>query len=212
MGKYALGNPKNNWSDRFWDVKDGDLVHVAWQDMYEDNEIERQTKECRIYEVVKKWTELLDSEWVHWRLRDLQTGEERYARLNADWDNHRGYARKLTPEEVEMARKDPAVQLPEAEGPPHSLKIDYKVPFDTQGGKYPRPAKPRPFHDPEAGKTYRMLNFREGEYMYDVVVQGIELWGTGKPRAVAYKRVGSDTVERRTVEYFKFNFHVQRDA
>lgn len=216
MGKYALGNPKNNWSDRFWDVKPGDHVLVHWQSNEED-EVARTTERVAVYEVLEKKVVYTCSEGVEWKLRDVRTGEEMassfhargIANLNDRWDNHRAYSRKLKAGELERFLAGEVLEAPPQKA--FDPRVDYKHQFDTQGGKYPKPAKPRRFVDPEAGAKYRMMNHREGEYRYDVIVQGIELWGVGNPKAVAYKRVGSDVVERRTVDYFAFNFSLMRD-
>lgn len=216
MGKYALGNPKNNWSDRFWAVKPGDHVLVHWQDD-NDDEVARETERIAVYEVTEKKVLFTYSGGVEWKLRDVLTGEElastqfapSRANLNESWDQHRAYSRKLEAGELERFKAGETLKPPPRKA--FDPRVDYKHQFDTQGGKYPKPAKPKQYIEPNAGDKYRMMNFREGDYRYDVIVEGIELWGVGMPRAVAYKRVGSDTIERRTVDYFKFNFHLMRD-
>ena len=215
MGKYALGNPQNNWSDRFWAVAPGDHVLVHWQDNNED-EVARETEHIAVYEVLEKQVKFTYSGGVEWKLRDVRTGEEfasthsapTAANLNESWDQHSAYSRKLGEGELERF-----LAGEELESPPRKAfdpRVNYKHQFDTQGGKYPKPAKPKQYIEPNVGDTYRLMNFREGDYRYDVIVQGIELWGVGNPRAVAYKRVGSDVIERRTADYFKFNFNLMR--
>ena len=210
MGKYALGNPKNNWSDRFWDVKPNDFVLVHWQSDDED-EVARTTTRIAAYEVVEKACRFNDSTGMYWKLRDALTDCEHEYNLNVLWDTHIVRARKMGPAEVVAFKNNPQVELPVPPLKRLDPRVNYKHEFDTQGGKYPKPAKPKQYLEPVAGEKYRLMNFREGDYRYDVIVQGIELWGVGNPRAVAYKRISSDALERRTVDYFKFNFHLMRD-
>jgi len=210
MGKYALGNPKNTWTDCYDAVKPGAFVAVYWQDRDEDDLVVRETKQITVYEVIQKRIMFNDSMGVEWVMRELATNTTHQRMLmNLCWDRHEAYMVAITKEQADAFLADPATELPLPRKNPVPPYKDYAYAFDTQGGKYPRPAKAHPYKEPAAGSRWRFWEPMRVSY-YDVTVEGIELWGVGNPRAVAYKRDGSDTLERRTVEYFKHNFNLMR--
>lgn len=196
---------KTDWKDQFSDIGPKDHILVYWQNLATLDLIRRETVKADVYEVLNKVVERPESSGVRWFLKDLETGDEKIVPLNLHWDTHTAYTRKISPIEVLAFKADPQVLLDPPPRNPVDLRDDYAYEFDEQGGKYPRPAKLKK-SDPVVDSRYRLTNEYEGESGYAVVVRGIELWGAGKPRSVAYTREGMERLERRTTEYFARHF------
>lgn len=205
MGKYALGNPKNTFSDRHSDIKDGDYIHVTFYPHRIHGE--KQPASEHDYLVLKKEVRYLDEDWVLWDVEDLRTGKTvsgfRLSSMTQIIDRvtreTKARLRKLTDEEVSAIKADPEGYVVAPIPPyPHPKDIAYE-PY----GKYPKPGKPKKlYEDPHPGQRWR--NNEIGMGGYPVTIVEYELWGDRFPPAVTYREDRDpDTLRRLELNWFK---------
>lgn len=208
MGKYALGNPKNNWSDRHRDIKAGDCIHVSYYSYYSAALQFTQEPAEKDYRVLRKHVQLLDDDWVEWDLEDLRTGDKLTSlhlnKLTQTLDHVTGETRarlrKLTDSEVESITADPNHTVEGLPHPMHPKDTPYK-PY----GAYPKPGKPRKYDDPKPGERWK--NNEIGMGGYPITIEQYELWGTKFPAAVTFREERApDVLHRLPLDWFKRRF------
>lgn len=208
--KYGGGRPaNNNWSDRHWDIKPGDCIHVSYY-YYRTAfaEIEQQPDE-KNYIVLDKKIQYNHDEGVLWELKEFPSGKHlpecRLNKLTSVYDEwtgqKRAQLRKLTDDEKLSLTNNPEFKIDAIPPPIHPDDIVFHDPK----GKYPKPGKPKKYDDPKPGEIWH--NAECGMGSDKVTIKEYELWGTILPRAVSYTRPNDDTIYRKPVDWFKRCFH-----
>lgn len=211
--KYGGGRPPaNNWSDRHWNIKPGDYMHVSYYYYYSSAfEFEQQPAE-EDYIVINKNIQFNDDKGVLWEIKNLKSGKViKDFHLNVltsvydEWTGQkRAQAKKLTQEEIEKIITDPSYSVEPIPPPTHPDDIVFHDPK----GKYPKPGKPKKYDDPKPGEVW--YNAGCGMSGDKVTIKEYELWGTSLPKAISYTRPNDDTIYRKPVDWFKRCFHKDR--
>ena len=211
--KYGGGRPaNNNWSDRHWNVKEGDYIHVSYYYYYSSAYEYEQQPDEKNYIVLNKQIQFNDDSGVLWEIKDIASGKIiKDTRLNIltsiydEWTGQkRAQLRKLTAEEVNQLSSDP---LHAVEPIPKPLHPD-EIVFVDPKGKYPKSGKPTKYDDPKPGEVW--YNSGCGMSGDKIKIKDYELWGSSLPKAVSYIREGDETVYRKPLDWFKRCFRKDR--
>jgi len=211
--KYGGGRPpNNNWSDRHWNIKPGDYIHVSYYYYYSSAyEFEQQPAE-KDYIVLDKRINFNHDEGVEWDLKEVKcdsvTKNYRLNKITSVYDEwtgqKRAQMRKLTEAEVGHITSNPFYVVDPIPPPTHPDDIVFHDPK----GKYPKPGKPKKYDDPKPGEIW--YNAGCGMSGDKVTIKEYELWGTSLPKAISYTRPNDDTIYRKPVDWFKRCFHRDR--
>ena len=208
--KYGGGRPpNNNWSDRHWNIKPGDYIHVSFY-YYRTafGEFEQQPAEEN-YLVLDKRIKFNADEGVEWDVKEIKSGKitkdyhlNKMTSVYDEWTGQkRAQMRKLTEAEVGHITSNPFYAVQPIPPPTHPDDIIFHDPT----GKYPKSGKPKKYDDPKPGEVW--YNAECGMGNDKVTIKDYELWGTSLPRAISYTRPNDDKVYRKPVDWFRRCFH-----